>query len=144
MATEMTTTCGGCGYATAEPIKRCPQCGRNVPAPKNWRVRGWIQVVTGLFLVGLMGLITFNLAPSMLRAGETVDSGGGRFTGTPEQGLLILGLFGLIITFGLGSVATGLWQIVTGRRNNWMFALMLGLFALVMLTAWFTTKSLKG
>jgi hypothetical protein len=114
-----------------------------MPAAKNWRVRGWIQIFMGLILIVLMGTITLNLAPSMLRAGETVE-GGGSFTGTPEQGLLILGLFGLIITFGLGSVASGLWQIVTGRRNNWMFALMLALFALVMLAAWFTTSSLKG
>jgi hypothetical protein len=114
-----------------------------VTAPKNWRVRGWIQLLLGLFLVGFMGLITFNLAPSMLRAGETVG-GGGRFTGTPEQGLLILGLFGLVITFGLGSAAAGLWQIATGRRNNWIFGFMLGLFVILMLAAWLTTKSLKG
>jgi hypothetical protein len=115
-----------------------------VTAPKNWRVRGWIQLLLGLFLVGFMGLITLNLAPSMLRAGETVGGGGSRFTGTPEQGLLILGLFGLVITFGLGSAAAGLWQIATGRRNNWIFGLMLGLFVILMLAAWLTTKSLKG
>ena len=96
----------------------------------------------GLILVVMMGAITYNLAPDMLRPG--VSAGRGGFTGTAEQGLLILGLFGLVIAFGLGSVASGLWQIATRRRNNWMFAVMLALFVLVMLAAWFTTTSLKG
>lgn len=143
MAAEM-TTCGGCGYATAESVKRCPQCGRGVRSPKAVRRLGWLQLLIGLFLVGLMGVTTYNLAPMMLAPGESAGGGGGRFTGTAEQGLLILGLFGLLVTFGLGSVASGLWQIATGRRNKWIIALMLGLFALVMLAAWFTTKSLKG
>jgi MFS family permease len=113
-----------------------------VRPPKNWRLRGWLQLLSGLILVGLMGTITYNLAPQMLRPG--VAAGGGGFTGTAEQGLLILGLFGFLITFGLGSVASGLWQIATGRRNKWIFALTLGLFLLVMLAAWLTTGSLKG
>jgi hypothetical protein len=113
-----------------------------VSPPKNWRLLGWVQLVLGLFLVGVMGTITYNLAPSMLRPG--VSAGGGGFTGTAEQGLLILGLFGLLIAFGTGSVASGLWQIATGRRNKWIFVLMLALFVLVMLAAWFTTGSLKG
>ena len=140
MATEM-TTCEGCGYWAAEPFNKCPRCGRDARPAKNWRLRGWLQVFLGLFLVGFVGLITFNLAPQMLRPGVAGD-GGGRFTGTAEQGLLIIGLFGLIITFGLGSVAGGLWQIVTGRRNKWILAVMLGLFAIVMLAAWLTTRSL--
>lgn len=140
MATEM-TTCEGCGHAAAESFNKCPRCGRAVRAAKNWRLRGWLQIFLGLFLVGFVGLITFNLAPQMLRPGVTGD-GGGRFTGTAEQGLLIIGLFGLIITFGLGSAAGGLWQVVTGRRNKWILAAMLGLFAIVMLAAWFTTRSL--
>ena len=142
MAAEM-ITCEGCGYATAEAGKHCPQCGRTLRPPKTGRLRGWLQVLLGLFLVGFMGLLTYNLAPMMLTPGESVG-GGGRFTGTAEQGLLILGLFGLIITFGLGSVASGLWLIATGRRSKWIIALMIGLFVLVMLAAWFTTYSLKG
>jgi hypothetical protein len=113
-----------------------------VSPPKNWRLRGWLQLVMGLLLAGGMGAITYNLAPSVLRPGVSAGSGG--FAGTAEQGLLILGLFGLLIAFGLGSAASGLWQIATGRRNNWIFALMLALFALVMLAAWRTTTSLKG
>jgi len=136
------TTCEGCGYVvTAESVNHCPQCGRAVRPPQTGKLRGWLQILLGLFLAGFMGLITFNLAPQMLRPGVAGD-GGGRFTGTAEQGLLIMGLFGLIITFGLGSVAAGLWQLATGRRNKWIMALMLGLFALLMLAAWFTTKSL--
>lgn len=127
--------------AIGETIKECPHCGQGAHPPRTGKLRGWLQILLGLFLAGFMGLITLNLAPQMLRPGVAGD-GGGRFTGTAEQGLLIIGLFGLIITFGLGSVAAGIWQLATGRRNKWIMALMLALFALVMLAAWFTTKSL--
>jgi MFS family permease len=103
---------------------------------------GWLQLLIGLFLVGLMGTITYNLAPSLLSPAAPAD--GSRFTGTPEQALVILGLFGLVIAFGVGSIASGLWQIATGRRNKWIFIAMLALFVVVMLTAWLTTASLKA
>ena len=106
------------------------------------RVRGWLSLVIGLFLVGFMGTITYRLAPSLLLPG-TRDGGGG-FTGTAEQARLILGLFGLVITFGFFSMVSGLWQIVTGRRNKWIWIFMLALFIILILMAWYTTSALKS
>ena len=42
---------------------------------------------------------------------------------------LILLLFGVIIILGLTSIANGVFQLATGRRNKWIFvvALLLGL-----------------
>lgn len=82
------------------------------------------MIVLGFLLVAMMGAITLNVAPSMLSgAGST----GAKFNGTPEQAFLILGLFGLVIVFGLTCVASGLWQIVTGRRSIWIVVVVLAL-----------------
>jgi MFS family permease len=134
------SNCYSCGFA-GEAAGKCPNCGGRLRSARLVRGLGWLQLLIGLFLVGLMGTITYNLAPSLL---SPAAPAGSRFTGTPGQALMILGLFGLVITFGVGSIASGLWQIVTGRRNKWIFILMLVLFVVVMLTAWLTTASLKA
>lgn len=141
---EASYTCFKCGNTTNEAVKVCPQCGsKRIFSARSMRVRGWLQVVIGLFLVGMMGTITYRLAPSMLTPG-TMDDGGGRFNGTTEQAQLILGLFGLLIAFGFFSMLSGLWQAVTGRRNKWIFYFMMGLIVLVIFMAWYSTRSLGG
>ncbi len=140
--TEEASTCFSCGHATHEPIKKCPNCGRGLRTPRQVRRLGWLQLAIGVFLVGLMGTITYNLAPSLLPAGGVPAPGGAHFNGTPEQAQLILGLFSLVIIFGLGSIASGLWQIKTGRRNKWLFILMMLLFIGLLLLGWFIRKSL--
>ena len=137
---EESRSCYRCGHVTNQAADRCERCGGQLRTTKQVRRLGWVQLVIGLFLVGLMGTITYNLAPLMLQAGE--PAGGARFTGTAEQARLILGLFGLIIAFGLASVVSGLWQIKTGRRNKLIFILMLGLFVLVIVAAWVVRAAL--
>ena len=136
-------TCFRCSYETNEVVAQCPKCGQRLRTSGQVRRLGVLQLLIGLFLVGLMGTITFMLAPAILRAGEPVGPDGG-FTGTPQQALLILGLFGLVIAFGLGSMLTGLWQIKTGRRNKWLFFGMLALFVLVVLVGWIVKSALGG
>ncbi|MEI9928177.1 MAG: hypothetical protein WDN44_11370 [Sphingomonas sp.] len=55
----------------------------------------------GLFLVGLMGTLTYNMAPMLLHPGER-PGGGDYFTGTAHQAAMILKLFAAVIVFGLG------------------------------------------
>ena len=140
---EESRSCYKCGYVTNEAVGQCPKCGRRLRTAKQVRRLGWVQLLIGVFLVGLMGTITFNLAPLMLRTGEPAASGA-RFTGTAEQAQLILGLFGLVILFGLTSMASGLWQIKTGRRNKWIFILMLALVVLLVLAGWLVRGSRSG
>ena len=139
---QQSRICFRCGHETTEAAGKCPKCGGRLRTTREVRGLGVVQLLIGLFLVGLMGTITYRLAPSLLDAGS--PAGGARFTGTRDQALLILALFGLVITFGLGSVASGLWQIKTGRRNRWLFIAMLALFVLVILVAWFTRVRLGG
>jgi MFS family permease len=128
---------------TSEAVAQCPKCGRRLRTAKQVRRLGWMQLLIGLFLVGLMGTITYNLAPSLLPS-ATETRGGARFTGTPEQAQMILALFGLVITFGLGSILSGLWQIKTGRRNKWLFIIMLALFVVLIFFSWFLRSALRG
>ena len=92
---------------------------------------GWLQLICGLILVGLMGTVTFNLLPSLLRAGQEV--GGQTFTGTPEQANLIILLFLLIITTGLACTLAGLWILIAKRINKWIYLLTFGLCMAVIL-----------
>jgi len=141
MAAEL-SNCYSCGFAGEAAGNRCPNCGGRLRSAKVVRRLGWLQLLIGLFLVGLMGTITYYLAPALLNPAAATE--GSRFTGTPGQALMILALFGLVITFGVGSIASGLWQIATGRRNKWIFILMLALFVVLLLVAWLTRASLEA
>src|SRR3712207_2705890 len=80
---EMTaelSNCYSCGFA-GEVAGKCPSCSRPVRTAKVVRRLGWLQLLIGLFLVGLMGTITYNLAPALLNPAAATD--GSRFTGTP-------------------------------------------------------------
>ncbi|HJR08614.1 MAG TPA: hypothetical protein VJ842_15245 [Pyrinomonadaceae bacterium] len=139
---EEASSCYSCGHVTNEDVGKCPKCGRRLRTAKQVRRLGWLQLAIGVFLIGLMGTITYNLAPALLQAGESVD--GSRFTGTPQQAQLILGLFGMVLVFGVGSVASGLWQIKTGRRNKWLFIVMLVLFVILIAFSWFLRAMLRN
>ena len=141
MAAEL-SNCYSCGFAGEAAGNKCPNCGGRLRSAKVVRRLGWLQLLIGLFLVGLMGTITYYLAPALLNPAAATE--GSRFTGTPGQALMILALFGLVITFGVGSIASGLWQIATGRRNKWIFILMLALFVVLLLVAWLTRASLEA
>jgi len=41
-----------------------------------------------------------------------------RFTGGPQEVMFIVVIFGLVISFGLASIAGGLWQIIYGKPNR--------------------------
>src|SRR2546423_9347967 len=139
---EQLRTCYKCGYETHDALKQCPQCGQRLRTAREVRVLGWVQLFLGLFLVGMMGTITYYVAPLILQAGT--PGGGARFTGTPQQALIILGLFGLLIVFGLTSVISGLWQIKTGRRNKWIFIFMLGLVIVLLVVCLLIRVALGG
>ena len=117
-------SCSKCSFAASENVTRCPQCGSWMPRAQGVRRRGYVLIVLGFLLVAIMGTITSMTAPTMLSG--RASSGAG-FTGTPEHALLILGLFGIVIVFGITCIGSGVWQIVTGRRSIWIVVIVLGL-----------------
>lgn len=139
---EETSSCFSCGHVTNETGGKCPNCGRRLRTAKQVRRLGWMQLLIGVFLIGLMGTITYNLAPLLLQAGES--AGGARFTGTPQQAQLILALFGMVLLFGLGSLVSGVWQIRTGRRNKWLFIMMVALFLVLIGFSWYLRSALRN
>ena len=97
-------------------VRICPRCGGPMRFEKGPTLRGWVLLILGLFLVLMLGAITWNLAPSMLHPGKEVD--GGTFNGTAEQARLFLGLFALVIAFGLTTAINGAIIIVSGRQSR--------------------------
>lgn len=123
-----------CGYVTSDVVEKCPRCGSRMRTSKQVRLLGFAQLVLGLFLIGFMGAITFYLAPLMLN--PAAADAGTSFTGTSAQAKIILILFGLVMAFGAGSGLSGLWQIVTGRRNKWITLIALAICALLIIFAY--------
>lgn len=95
---------------------------------------GWVLLTLGIFVSALMGVVLYATSPVLLHP----VAGGSRFSGTPQQAKLVLGLLGAVELFGITATCYGLFQIVTGRRNKWIIyfligiALLLGLIALLM------------
>ncbi len=108
-------SCSKCDFRPPDKATKCPQCGGWIRRAQRIRRLGIVAVVMGIFLVGMMAVITAVVAPIMLSVGSGTN--GAKFEGTPEQGLLIMGLFGVIFVFGLVAIASGIFQIVTGRRS---------------------------
>lgn len=138
MAENRTCPSPACGAEVTGVAPICPQCGERMPAG---RVRGWILVCVGLFLMLFMGAIAATVGGPLRQAGVEVD--GSTFTGTAEQARTVLQLFGAIILFGAVSAAYGVYMIVTGRQSRAFLVACLLLFALLGFFGW-TIMHWKG
>jgi len=107
---------------------------------RNFVLRGWVLVVCGLFLVGMMGTITWLTAPRMLRPGTEID--GTAFTGTVEQAETFLSLFALVILFGALSLANGIYMLAARRQSRAFTILTLALAAMLYWLAWAIRRGL--
>jgi hypothetical protein len=134
MTDYRTCTNPKCGTTVEGRGGVCPTCGAATRNVGESKIRGWLLVGLGLFLVLVMGYIALNTAPTLLRPG--VDAGGSRFTGTAEQARTIALLFGAIIAFGATSTVYGIYMLVTGRQNKAFMLASLLLFAVLGYFAW--------
>jgi hypothetical protein len=91
-------------------------------SPRQIRILGSILVVLGTLLAVGMAVLIFNLAPSLMHPG--VRFGEMRFTGSAEQGRMVLGLLGWVTLLGGAFAGVGLHQLATGRRNKWLLGLV--------------------
>lgn len=130
------TTCRSptCGTTVEGRTAVCPKCGGAMRGVGESRVRGWVLLGLGLFLVVFMGAIAMTIAPQMLRPGEEVN--GSTFTGTPEQAQLAFALFAAVILFGATSAAYGLFIIRTGRQSAMFISATLAVATLLFAIGW--------
>ena len=117
MADQSTCLSPLCGITIDGLQKKCPECGWAMRGSRNIRGRGWLLLCCGLFLVLLMGTITWKMSPMLLHPEQAAAEGS--FTGTPEQARTFLNLFLLVILFGTLGTVNGLYMISTGRQNRW-------------------------
>lgn len=140
---EERSTClsPACGITVPGSLTQCPECGWAMRAPRNIRVRGWVLVGLGLFLVLFMGAIAWSLLPSMLQPGKEMADGS-LWTGTEAQTEIALGVFALVILFGLLSLINGVWMIRTGRPNRPLVVGGLLIAAMLIAIAWAVRRKL--
>jgi hypothetical protein len=140
-----TSTCNSfaCRSTVEGSVAKCPKCGARMRTPRDVRRLGWFLLLVGLFLTGLMGIVTWNMAPMLLHPGDEVASGSS-FTGTAEQAALIFRLFGAVIVFGLAIMVIGGLQIRTGQRSRAATFVTLGLFAVIGVFAYAMKNGFPG
>lgn len=140
---QPTSTCNNfaCRLTVKGSVEKCPKCGTRMRTPATVRKSGWFLVMLGAFLVVMMGIVTWNVAWTMIRPGVEVD--GSTFTGNPAQGRMILALFGGVIVFGLGTMVSGAYQIRTGQRSKWIVLGTLVMAGILVLLTFATTQALK-
>lgn len=136
------STCTQCGYNADGVVAACPRCGAATQVKQEPRTRAVILILCGLVLIGIMGPITVAMLPSLLEAGKDID--GSSFNGTPEQAHMILGLFGIIIVFGLSSLAYGVFQFIYRRESKAFIIFTLALVAVLIYVVYLTMTSLKA
>lgn len=100
----------------------------------NLRLRGWVLVMVGLFLVLLLGAVTWTMAPTMLNPGVEID--GSTFTGTAREAETFLSLFALVILFGILCAVNGAYMLATGRQSRAFTVATIALAALLSALAW--------
>lgn len=86
----------------------------------KWRLRSWIVLVVGLFMVLFMGVVAW--LTWSIRAS---------FTGTPAQALMVVGVFGLVIAFGATCALQGWYMLANGRLNPTLNAIFIWLLVIL-------------
>lgn len=115
-------SCPKCDFETNESLAKCPNCGRRLQSAKKVRILGWLLVLLGTGLVVFMAGLGIVLAGLIAESGQPGRTA--RFTGGPQDVLFIFAIFGLVIAFGLASMAGGAWQIWYGKPNRKVMVLM--------------------
>jgi len=135
---EDLSRCWSCGYETYIYKSHCPECGSTLQS-KRWSRRfGFVLSLCGLFITGLMGTVSYYMVPQLLQPG--VEINGSRFSGNTTQAFIVLGIFGLVLSFGASAMFYGLWQMKTGKRNIRVVYSMVGIFGIFALVAMLMKK----
>jgi hypothetical protein len=111
----MAQTCPQCRAQARAWMDWCPDCGVRLSKPGRIRALGWMLMVIGAGLTAGMAYLLV-LIGGIIRHSD--DPGATtRFGGTPRDALMIYGILGLVLAFGVVAMAAGAWQARYGTRN---------------------------
>ena len=127
-------SCAKCSFETSESLSRCPNCGGRLQSAKKVRVLGWLLLLIGTGLVIFMAALGLYLGQIITRSGDSTSTT--RFTGGPQDVMLIVAIFGLVISFGIASMAGGIWQIIYGKPNRILMVAMFLVAGILVAIAW--------
>lgn len=124
--------CFKCNFEGMGSNITCPLCRKNhFLSASSVRTRGTILVVVGLFLIALIGGIGAFIAILLFGSANKDAASAKRLNEAIPVLFVVYGLFAVLIAFGLNSLLSGIWMLVTGRRNRVMFWIMWGLLGLL-------------
>ena len=109
-------SCPKCSFETSESVSKCPSCGSRLQSAKKVRILGGLLLVIGTILVLFMTGLGIYLGSIISNSND--DGATTRFSGGPQDVMFIVAIFGLVISFGLASIAGGIWQIIYGKPNR--------------------------
>ena len=124
--------CFKCSFRGETSNLDCPQCGKKLRTSKNIRTRGVVQIVTGVFLVLMMGGLSIFIG-TLITKGINDPETAKKIAEQKDFLLVVYAFFGVIALFGLNGIVMGLWQVATGRRNKVLMWIMFVLLALILI-----------
>ena len=130
-----------CATLVEGKVEVCPKCGGPMRSVGESPWRGIVLLLCGLFLLAVMGVITWNMYPTLTNPGVTIE--GSTFTGTADQAQITLLLFAAVLVFGLVATANGVYMLVTKQQSRAFMIVSLGLAALLLVIAVVATGKLK-
>jgi hypothetical protein len=130
-----------CGRTIDTKTEICPKCGGPTRRVGEAPWRGWVLILCGLILIGMMGAILAAIGGDLREAASTGASDG--FTGTAEQARMILYLFYVIIAFGVLSFVNGIYQLVTGAQHKIFIVLTLVMVAVLFFVVYLAMRDMK-
>lgn len=124
IAMDQMRICYKCDYETNQSLKICPQCGQpQLRTASQIRTLGWVLAIIGALLAIFMAGLSLVVGRIILF--PNLPGTSTRFTGGPEMVLFIIGIFGVVLAFGVASFFAGLYQIRNGRRNKHLTKMIL-------------------
>lgn len=123
--------CFKCRYEAETTGGGCPRCGKPLYSARNIRTRGLALVACGLFLTGLMSVVTILVTALLMKAADSPDSSA-KIKDEAHLFFIIYLVFGGVIAAGLTALAMGIWQIAFGRRNRFLIWLFMGLITVTL------------
>lgn len=111
-------TCPNCSLDVMTDVVNCPRCGIMLQKVSTLRILGIIQVLLGMFLMAVIGVLSVVIFNIVRNADDPTATT--RFTGSRSDVLFIICVFGVVFLVGFTSFAAGMWQIIYGKRNKYI------------------------